>query len=611
MTVNAEIPADVTLQPGDMLRDGRYEIQQLMRSARDKSVYLAQDRVLGCRVAVDTFSNDSSIVPGGFTVSAWETLVLGRLGDHPNIASVLEHWKDGQTAFMSSRYLSGGSLRDRIANSKDTRKELPVQSILRIATEIAQGLSYIHGRRILYRDLQPRNVLFDERGTVHLVDFDTAVSLDERDMSDLSHRPVIDYMAPELTDGGCADERADLYSLGATIYEMATGRPPFAGTREEILAASRSGPPASLKRDDLPEALHDLVFRLLAPEPDQRPASATEVVERLEGLRAAWTTSESTPTPPRGDSQPLPAPDPAEVRSSVGAKAADYAVGDVIEGRFEILGMLGQGGCSKVYRVRDDVEGEERALKLFDNAAGYAAVLREIRALRKIHHRNVVEVFWADKTSVGDWYLITEFIDGESLDEFVTGTRRLPDREAVAVALDLLDALVAFHPSARLKELDAKHREEDLLEAEYDEWRDLTDNGLVHRDIKPLNVMLTRTGAKLLDFNIASRVGDSVKTQSGTPPYQPPDADLTRWDVSTDLFAVGVVLYQLLCDGQHPYPNSRPLVDEPVIDPRAFRPDLNPALAEFLIEACASANADRFSTAAEMQLALREVRADL
>ena len=72
-----------------------------------------------------------------------------------------------------------------------------------------------------------------------------------------------------------------------------------------------------------------------------------------------------------------------------------------------------------------------------------------------------------------------------------------------------------------------------------------------------------------------------------------------------------MLLYQLLCDGQHPYPNARPMVDEPVIDPRAFRPGLNRALAEFLIKACASANADRFSTAAEMQLVLREVRAAL
>jgi serine/threonine protein kinase len=601
---------DVAIQAGDVLRGGRYEIQRLLRSARDKKVYLARDRELGCEVTLDAFSNNS-IMPTGLSVSAWETLVLGQLGDHRNIATVRDHWEDDETAFMVSSYLSGGTLRDRIACSQESGEGLPVDSILRLAIEIASGLAHIHGRRILYRDLQPRNVLFDEWDGVHLVDFDTAVSLDDGDMSDLSHRAVIGYMAPELAAGGDADERADLYSLGATIYEMCGGRPPFAGTRAEILAARRAGPPPSLERDDLPEALRDLVFCLLAPEREQRPTSAADVIEHLEGLRATRAAREPAAAPPLGDSQSLPAPDPAEVRSSVGAKAAEYAVGDVLEGRFKILGLLGQGGFSKVYHVHDDVEGEERALKLFDNAAGYEAVRREISALRRIHHPNVVEVIWADKTTVGDWYLITEFIDGEPLDEFATGKKLLRDREAVDVALDVLDALVAFHPdAARLKQLDAKRREEDLSEAEYHEWRELNDKGLVHRDIKPFNVMLTRTGAKLLDFNIASRVGDPVYTRSGTPPYQPPDADLTRWDVSTDLFAVGVVLYELLCN-QHPYPNSMPMVAEPVIDPRTIRSDLNPDLAEFLIQACAPANVDRFSTAAEMQLALHKVRADL
>jgi hypothetical protein len=320
----------------------------------------------------------------------------------------------------------------------------------------------------------------------------------------------------------------------------------------------------------------------------------------------------SAATPPSGGSQALPGPDPAEVRSSVGTKAADYAVGDLFEDRFEILGVIGQGGFSKVYRVHDDIEGEERALKLFESAAGHEAVRREIGALRKIHHPNVIEVFWAGRTNAGDWYLITEFIDGESLDEFVTGKRRLRDREAVDVALDLLAALVAFHPdSARLKQLDAKRREGDLPEAESREWMELKDKGLVHRDIKPRNVVLTRTGAKLLDFNIASRVGDPVHTHSGTPPYQPPDASPTRWDVSTDLFAVGVLLYQLLCNGHHPFPNAMPMADEPVTDPRAIRSDLDPDLAGFLIKACAPASVDRFSTAADMRLALRDIRADL
>ena len=217
------------------------------------------------------------------------------------------------------------------------------------------------------------------------------------------------------------------------------------------------------------------------------------------------------------------------MQSSRGARATDYSVGDVIDGRFKILDVLGQGGFSKVYRVLDDVEGEERALKLFDNAAGYEAVRREIGALRKVRHPHVVEVYWAGKTNDGDWYLITEYIDGESLDDYATGKQHLRDREAVDVALDVLDALVAIHPnSERLGELDRKRRDDELSEAEYDEWRELQDKGLVHRDIKPLNVMLTRTGAKLLDFNIASRVGDPVRTQSGTPPYQAPDADLTQ-----------------------------------------------------------------------------------
>ncbi|HJY00078.1 MAG TPA: serine/threonine-protein kinase, partial [Streptosporangiaceae bacterium] len=348
-------------------------------------------------------------------------------------------------------------------------------------------------------------------------------------------------------------------------------------------------------------------IRHVGADPDSGVARRTRAFTSAERVDLPGAAASSS-----SGSRALPEPDPAEVRSPAGGRAADYAVGDVIEDRFEVLDVVGQGSFSKVYRVRDDVEDEERALKLFDSAAGYQAVRREIGALRKIHHPHVVQVFWAGKTKADEWYLIAEFVDGEPLSEFVSGTRHLRDREAVDVALDLLDALVAFHPdSARLRQLDDQRREADLPEAESREWLDLQDKGLVHRDIKPLNVILTRTGAKLLDFNIASRVGDPVRTHSGTPPYQPPDAGRDRWDVSTDLFAVGVLLYQLLCNGHHPFPNAMPMAGEPVIDPRTIRPDLNADLAAFLIQACAPASADRFATAADMQLALRHIRAGL
>jgi serine/threonine protein kinase len=275
------------LQPGDVLREGRYEIRQLLRSAPDKNVFLAEDRALACRVAVDVFSNNNSMLPNGLTVSAWEARVLGQLGSHPNIATAHDYWEDGKTAVMVTRYLAGGTLADLIARSQEAGAGLPPDRIIQLSAEIAQGLEHIHARRILYNDLQPRNVLLDEWGVVHLVDFDTAVSLDQGDTSDLSQRPVIVYTAPEITDGGTVDERADLYSLGATMYEMAAGHPPFVGTRQEILAARRLGPPLALERDDLPEALRDLTFSLLAPEPERRPASAAKVIEQLNGIRAA------------------------------------------------------------------------------------------------------------------------------------------------------------------------------------------------------------------------------------------------------------------------------------------------------------------------------------
>jgi CheY-like chemotaxis protein len=328
--------------------------------------------------------------------------------------------------------------------------------------------------------------------------------------------------------------------------------------------------------------------------------------------RKVLTVQEPVSRPDLSGSEGLPEPDPQEMRDSVGFKAPSYNVGDVIDDRFTILDVLGQGGFSKVYRVRDAVENEERALKLFDNAAGYVAVRREIAALRKIRHPHVVEVFWAGKTNDGDWYLITEFIDGDSLSSYINEASHIPDHQAVAVVIDVLTALVAFHPdTARINQLDAKRREGELSEAELHEWLELKDKGLVHRDIKPQNIILTQAGAKLLDFNIASRVGDPVRTQSGTPPYRPPDANLGRWDVSTDLFAVGVLLYQLLCNGHHPYPHQMPMIDEHVIDPRLLRPDLNPELVRFLIKACASTNLDRFSSATEMLTSLQRIRADL
>ena len=262
-------------------------------------------------------------MPGGLSVSAWEAQVLGKLGNHPNIARVVDHWEDNEAAIMVSRYFSRGTLLDLIESARESGEDTPVKRILEISTQIAHGLTYIHGRRILYLDLQPCNVLFDELETVHLVDFDTAVPLDRPNVSHLSSRPAVVYMAPELTDGGEADERADLYSLGATMYQMAAGRPPFAGSREEILTARRAGSPPPLERDDLPRALRKLIFSLLSADREHRPASAAEVIQRLEGISTAradierlLTSDESTRLEFKASLRvPIDPPKPGDKRS--------------------------------------------------------------------------------------------------------------------------------------------------------------------------------------------------------------------------------------------------------------------------------------------------------
>jgi serine/threonine protein kinase len=277
---------DDVLQPGTLLRDDRYEILELLGTPQDKTVYLAADQVVGRRVALDIFSNNF-VMPSGMTVRAWEAQVLTRLGDHPNIATVLDHWEDNNIAAMVTRYLTGGRLADRIEKSrKESGLGLPIEEVFRLSIELAYGLAYIHSCGILYLDLQPRNVLFDEWGTLHLVDFDTAIQISDRQLSHISQRPVINYMAPELVAGTAADERSDLYSLGATIYQMVAGSQAFAGNREEVLIARQAGRPPALNRDGLPEGLRNLIFRLLAPNPDQRPRQADEVAGYLEQLRA-------------------------------------------------------------------------------------------------------------------------------------------------------------------------------------------------------------------------------------------------------------------------------------------------------------------------------------
>lgn len=583
----------ISLESGDRFV-GRYDVQRLLGEGHRKCVYLARDTRMHRDVALALLKPVA--VEADPDAAEHETKVLGAIGRHENIVRLYDRDPESDPQYMVFEYLSGGTLAQYLADTQHGQQAVSVDHLLRLARQLSRALSHLHQRGIVHRDLCPSNVWLDERLGGHLGDFDTAILVDDppRTLRPLTNQA---YASPEELAGELLDARSDLFSLGAVLLNVCGG----AGSRGVDRELHRLRP-------DLPTSFTDLLGDLLAPSPDDRPSDAETVLKSLDQARTGLVASGGA----RHRSGDLPEPDAAELKSSAGVRAADYAAGDVIDGRFEVLALLGEGGFSKVYRVRDKVEEEERAFKLFHSAAGYEAVRREIGALRKVSHPRIVEVFWADKTDAGDWYLVSEYVVGETLDKYASGESHLRDREAVDVILDVLEALVAIHPdSALIEQLEHKEREGGLSLAEYRQLLSLKERGLVHRDVKPSNVVLTRTGAKLLDFNIASRVGESVKTQSGTPAYQAPDAELTLWDVSTDLFAVGVMLYELVCNGQHPYPGKRPMVGREVIEPRTFRAELGADLAAFLLKACAAVRSERFTTATEMRDELRGIRAAL
>lgn len=259
------------------------------------------------------------------------------------------------------------------------------------------------------------------------------------------------------------------------------------------------------------------------------------------------------------------------------------------------------GGFATVYKVFDLLEQQYWAMKVFAHTSAEDVLRREIASLRSVQHPHVLDVVWADKTPDGHLYLLSEFLDGETLDRYAYGPESLDDQDIFLLADQLLDALSAVHPnSERIRQLESKS----LSQEEWDELQHLRNSGFVHRDVKPANLMLTASGLKLLDFNIASRVGDPIFTRSGTPAYQAPDMDLSAWAPSVDLFAAGVTVYELLCH-THPYQGGQPRADLEPIDPRGLRGDLSPRLADFLLRACAPFADQRFATAQQMRDELR------
>lgn len=265
------------LSPGTSV--GRYDLIREVGRGGFGVVWEARDRELGRRVAVKVIRVRRDGVPEKRLLA--EAEVAARLS-HPGIVTILDVGRSEKGAWLVLEFLSGRTLAARLEEGA-----LPLRDALRVATDLARALGHAHAHGVVHRDLTARNVFLCEEGQVKLLDLGMAQAFGRRKVEG----GTPDYMAPEQARGAPEDERVDVYALGVILFRMVSGESPFPpGT-----PANRRAPP-HLVAPGLP-ALGDLVGRMLATEPMERPRDAGAVLAELEGQESSLPRS-STGTRP-------------------------------------------------------------------------------------------------------------------------------------------------------------------------------------------------------------------------------------------------------------------------------------------------------------------------
>ncbi len=263
----------------------RYQLLRLLGSGGMGSVYLAEHRVLGRPVALKVINPELLSDPGALERFRSEARAAACL-NHPNVVTVYDAETAGDGHFLVMEYVAGTDLARLVAGSGP----LPVEAACDYVAQAALGLEHAHRHGMVHRDITPRNLMLTDNGAVKVLDFGLAYFVSE---AKTGTRPAaqdvllgsIDYMAPEqAADPHSADIRADVYSLGCTLYFLLVGQPPFPhGQLAEKIRSHAQRPPPALgeARGDVPLGLSRVLERMLAKLPADRYQTPSEVAAAL------------------------------------------------------------------------------------------------------------------------------------------------------------------------------------------------------------------------------------------------------------------------------------------------------------------------------------------
>ena len=502
-------------------------------------------------------------LPPGVTVDTLVGLAatLQRIDlQQPSGAYRVETLPDGGLLFVSP-FDTGSTLSSMLA----ARTGDAIPGAAAIFGRLAALLARAHAANVHHLRLSPAQVVVDSRGGNEQV----LVSLLGLGLvplfSSLLPQPTEAgraYLAPELCAGlpsePTARAAADIYALGTMLADC-LGLPATSPTE------SASQPLAG--SDALPEALKPLLHAMLSRDPSARPA-AIDVAQTLQQAMGSLATDDWQ-AKLAGHLHTIVSPAPqttgsaAPITSSNRPSTLGSPVPGMLLGNFRLIRQIGEGGMGVVYEAEHCEIGHRAAVKVLhpefaedrDQAQRF---LNEARAVNIIRHPGLVEIFEQGQRPDGTLYIVMEYLEGQSLRQWLSqrdASKSIPT--IISLGLQLARALSASH-----------------------------EKGIVHRDLKPENIMLipdpVRPGverAKILDFGIAKlqrrstpgNVASRVKTESGamigTPLYMAPEqfGQAESVNGSADVFALGVILYEL-ATGRMPYQDSSiKLLNEPLV----------------------------------------------
>lgn len=566
-----ESPVDQLI--GTRIRE--YEILELIGRGgmgavyRARHIYLDEERAI--KLIRTQFAESEDFVNRFIR----EAKILAKL-HHPNLVELYEFGTlENNQFFMVLEFLRGESALQRIQRIQ----RIPIQHALRIIREAAMGLGAAHQKGIIHRDLSPDNLFLVQMEpgveTTKVIDFGIArptAKETQRFTRTNMFIGKLEYVSPELcgqlSEDEEVDHRADIYSLGVTLYHMLTGKLPFTSNTPQGFMykhLNENAAPLSSHVDcgPFPPELDHFVAKAMAKLRQNRHASMKEVIDHLNQIESSltptihatgWTASE------------LPTP------------------GSFFANRYLIEKRIGEGGMGTVFKATDrmlDISVAIKALnrELVSNPTNLSRLKREVILARKVAHPNVCRLYDIGEAG-GVHYVSMEFVEGQTLSEILHRQGSLPEQQAIEIMRQVLNALGAAHSER-----------------------------IIHRDLKPQNIMIDRTGrAMMMDFGISFSDEAGHLTQTGmmvgTPRYMAPEQFKEQAsDPRADLYSAGIILYEMVT-GRAPFDARTPAsmmyahLNTPPPPPSQFC-HVSPQLESIILKALEKDPAKRFQNTQE------------